>query len=106
MQTNLFKTGAQLRDEGIARAERNAGQGWADAAFNLFVQSFLPVNAQFKAEDFRNYAKGLLPEPKSLRAFGGVMVRAKMRGLIKSIGTTKVNNPKAHMANASVWKRL
>jgi hypothetical protein len=57
-------------------------------------------------EDIRAYAekeKGFVA-PSSQRAWGGPICRAKNEGLIEAVGTKQVKNPKAHSANATVWR--
>lgn len=81
-------------------------ENWSDNAYALF-RSFLQVHkGEFQAEDFRAYTTGLLPVPPSLRAYGGVILRARFNGLITKVDIRPVSNSKAHGANASVWKRV
>ncbi|MBQ19141.1 MAG: hypothetical protein CMD31_00140 [Flavobacteriales bacterium] len=105
----------QLKFEGIERAIDNANdkasqvvQGrlmpWSDIAYN-FLLNFLRENkgSAFMVENVRSKAVGIIPEPPSKRAWGGIVVKAKNNGLIRHIGYRQVKNPKAHMANASLW---
>lgn len=105
-QTELF-TGKQRRDAGIKKAEDHAGGAWnimADAAFDWFISK---RQTDFMTEDFRLIANHLfgLPNPPSLRAFGGVILRAARAGKIVRVGYGQVKNPKANSANASVWRK-
>lgn len=97
------------RDEGITRAVNHANQverGWEDMAYEFFVNVFLKhQRGPFMCEDYRASCKGVVPDPPSLRAFGGIITKAKRRGLIKRIGIRPVKNPKAQMANATVWHK-
>jgi hypothetical protein len=81
---------------------------WSDRAFDLlmdFIRS-LPDGAKFMTEDFRRFAYGKgLAVPPSERAFGSIISRAAKTALIFSNGTAKVSNPKAHQANAAVWRK-
>lgn len=103
-------TGEQLRDLGIQKAVNHADSispNWSQDALNLikrFIQQW-PAD-EFMTEDIRAYAekeKGFVA-PLSLRAWGGPICKAKNEGLIEAIGTKQVKNPKAHMANATVWR--
>lgn len=76
---------------------------WSDRAF-AFLLEFITRNDEFLAEDVRNEAKGIVPDPPSKRAWGGVIVRAKKEGYIVSIGFKQVSNPKAHRTPATLWK--
>ncbi len=49
-------------------------------------------------------AKGIVPEPPSLRAWGAVLLSAAKRGWIRQVGYVHVDNPKAHKANAALWE--
>lgn len=106
LQPELPFTGAQLAVTGMRLAVESAEQknkGWLEDAIELF-REFLPGKQKFMCEHFRDYCKEKgLPTPPSKRAFGAVMFWARREGLIRSVGTDKVKNPKAHRANASVW---
>ena len=98
-----MKTGTELKEAGIKRSSDNAGVDWNNQA-DITLCEFIKANKKFQAEDFRLYASKIgLPDPPHLRAFGSVIVRASRRGLIKSIGTAQVDNPKAHRAISNVW---
>lgn len=95
------------RDAGIERAVNHADavhRDWSTMAYEFFTNVFLKHHkGTFMGEDFRASCKGVVPDPPSLRAFGGVIVRAKYAGLIKRVGLRSVKNPKANCANATVW---
>lgn len=111
VQLNIFEARSE-RDAGIEQAESHANQvdpGWSDRAFQMlkdWLRGWAP-GFRFTIEEFRQVAqiRGL-PEPPSNRAFGGLAVRAKKQGLIKSNGTVKVKNPKAHCCFASQWIKV
>lgn len=103
-------SGRVLRDEGIARAVAHAERkvdGWSLLTWLAFERYLgrMVVGETFQIEDFRNSIHGV-PDPPSLRAFGFLPKRALKLGLIESAGTSKVKNPKAHMANSAVWRKL
>jgi hypothetical protein len=106
-QLNLFeKTGQQLRDEGMQKAEDNANQKtpeWSWYAYK-FLLSFIRNHNTFMVEEVRESAKGIIPEPPSKRAWGGIVVRAAKNGFIERAGYGKVKNPKAHCTPATLWR--
>ena len=98
-----MKSGTELKEAGIKRSSDNAGTNWNNQA-DITLCEFIKLTKKFQTEDFRAFAvKEGLPNPPHLRAFGSVVVRAVKRGLIKSVGTEKVTNPRAHNAFATVW---
>jgi hypothetical protein len=108
-QLTFNYTGRDLKERGMNQAETHANQvheKWSEKAYDLFKAFLVKTSSPFKIEDFREYVKNLLPAPPSLRAFGGVAMRAAKSGLIKRVGYAKVNNAKAHQANASLWMRV
>lgn len=93
----------------MQQSERHANEvheGWSEKAYGLFKSFLVLTTGPFKVEDFREWAKNLLPAPPSLRAFGSITVKAKKAGLIRHVGYAQVDNAKAHRANCSLWKRV
>jgi hypothetical protein len=113
MQNSLFgesnKDGAELRDEGMKKAETSANEkteNWSERAM-LLLRKFTQSNKSFMAEDIRLFAiENGLPKPPSERAWGAVIKRAAKSGIIKKVGHQAVSNPRAHKAFASVWERI
>jgi hypothetical protein len=112
VQTSLnfdVKAARERRDDGMNRAITHAERierGWEDMAFDFLVNVFLKHHkGPFMCEDFRASCKGVVPDPPSLRAFGGIIMKAKKRGLIQRIGIRSVKNANANCANAAVWQR-
>lgn len=106
MQQSLF-TGQDLAIQGMTRAAEKADrecEGWQDMALG-FLEDYVKKHRFFMAEDVRLASEGIVPTPPSLRAWGQIMMKASKRGIIKSVGIQKVNNPKAHSANATVWTK-
>lgn len=101
-------TGAELRDDGIERAVSHANEkheDWADSAYNfLLMYMRKPNHQEFMAEEVREAAYGIVAEPPSLRAWGGIIRKAAIAGYIERIGFQSVKNPKAHCAPCAVWK--
>lgn len=101
-------TGDELRDKGIKRAEDHANEkskGWSEQAYT-FLLEFIKGDGidYFLAEDVREASIGAIPEPPSLRAWGGIITRASKAGIIYHVGYRKVKNRKAHCTPASLWK--
>lgn len=103
-------TGRELRDIGMRIATESAEKknpGWGDKCFELLKKYLMTTPAPtFQAESFRIWAHEdqRLEYPHSGRAYGGVITRAAKAGLIVKDGIGPVSNPRAHCANASIWK--
>ena len=108
---NATQLSLNLRNSGINRAVEHADvthDDWSVQAYSLFETyvRYISFHETFQIEDFREWTKGRgLPEPPSKRAFGFIPLKAARAGLIEKCGHSKVNNPTAHQAFASVWKR-
>lgn len=109
LQLDIFESRLR-RDEGIARAVDHANRvdpDWSEKAYKFLLQFIENHNGAFMAEDVRSHAALMdFPLPPNNRAWGGIIVRAKVAGLIASAGTRKVKNKKAHCANAAVWIKV
>jgi hypothetical protein len=102
--------GRQLRDLGIEKAVAHADQEsaeWRVKAFELLKIFLKDQHSSFMAEDFRRYSELVdFPQPPNAKAWGGIIVKAKNKGLIRFVTTRQVKNKKAHCANAAVWIRM
>lgn len=106
-QLDLF-SGEQLRDEGIQRAIDHAdsvNDKWSEKAYAFLLKWLMYQDSEFMTEDVRKASTGLIPEPPHDRAWGGIIRKAAISGLIKKVGYRSVTNPQAHCANASVWEK-
>lgn len=105
MQKSKIKEGQELRDLGIKKALDNANKvfDWAELAYK-FLLIYTKSNKEFMAEEVRAASIGIVPEPPSNRAWGGVFVHASKSKLIKRIGYKQVTNPKAHRTPATLWE--
>ena len=103
---DLF-TASELKNAGIQLAiqhAENKHEGWADEALNHLADFVRTRRTPFMCEEVREYAeKRGLPKSPSNRAWGSIVQAAKKRQLIKHVGFSQVSNPRAHMANASLW---
>jgi hypothetical protein len=110
IQTQFDFSGRENRDNGMQKAIESTEAkhpDWSERAFQLFNHylSMLPKKQTFLMEDFREYAEGRLPAPRSNRVFGPIAMKAARLGIIERVGYTQVKNPNANMANASVWRK-
>jgi hypothetical protein len=99
--------GQILRDKGIKKAVSHAqdvcGDDWQKKALD-FLYFYVLNHQTFSGEMVRLEAKGFVPEPPSLRAWGAIIVSGAKRGWIRQVGFIHVENVKAHRANAALWK--
>lgn len=105
IQLNM-ELGNKLREAGMAQAVDHANavhQDWSEKAFE-FLKVFIKSNPMFMTEDLRYASQGIVPSPASQRAWGSIIRRAALEGLIFRSGYGQVKNSKAHRANAGVWK--
>jgi len=104
-QAELNFSGEDLRDRGMQQAIDHADEvvdGWSAIALK-FVMYYALNNRTFSGEQVRAASRGLVPEPPHLRAWGGVMMKAARRGIIRKCGYVQVENPKCHKTPASLW---
>lgn len=106
-QAELFSpTGEALRDAGMETAARHAEEvssGWSDRALSFLI-IYAKSHLRIMGEGVRAASKGIVDQPPHLRAWGSVMMRASRAGLIEKAGYVQVENPKAHRANAALWR--
>ena len=102
----LAKVGMQ---RGIKKAIDHAEEvepNWSEQAYEFLTQ-YVSENrcGNFMAEDVRIASIGIVPEPPSNRAWGGIIRRAANSDLIMNNGYAKTSNPKAHGTPAAVWTK-
>ncbi len=102
-QYSIFDAGRDLKNEGIERAMNNAGRQWQDQAYS-YLLDYIKENETFMVEDVRTSSQGIIPDPPSKRAWGGIVVRARKAKKIHRAGYAEVKNPKAHQTPATVWR--
>lgn len=98
----------KLKNEGMQRAVDHANavnKDWSEKAY-AFLKEFIQKNTMFMTEDVRYASQGIVPSPPTQRAWGSIIRRAAVEGLIIRATIKAVKNIKAHGANASVWKSL
>lgn len=107
IQLNIYEAQKE-RDKGIAKAIDSAckvDKDWPDKAYKN-LKEFLNIQVgEFQAEEIRSFAAmdDDFPQPKSERAWGGVIVRAIHENKIIKVGVRSVKNKKARCANANVY---
>ena len=103
-----YLNGRLLMQIGINQAVCHADKeepSWSDKAYDFLVK-YIRTNKEFMVEDVRESAMGIISDPPSKRAWGGIVLRAKNKGLIRFVRYEKVKNPTAHCANAAVWIKV
>ena len=102
------KASKEARDEGIGRAEANAGQDWNDA-MDMVVIEVAQRKPWFTSDDVVELAdqKGI-ETPKEPRALGGVLRRAAIDRVcekepVPGVPTRRVSR---HRAPLTVWRSL
>jgi hypothetical protein len=99
---------AETKEQGMQLALDHADrvhENWSEEAFK-FLKTFLLHNSDFMTEDVREAAKGIVPEPPSLKAWGGVITRAAKEGLIRSNGYRKAKHARSHQRPSTLWRRV
>jgi hypothetical protein len=108
-QMNFFES-IEAKNAGIKTATDHAeavSPGWNQKAYQLFLEFLSEHPGTFMAEDFRAYCALVdFDLPPSARAFGGVIVRARIAGLIEKVGYRNVRNVKAHATPAALWQAI
>jgi hypothetical protein len=93
----------------MKRAQQHAEEveeGWNIKALDFLYLYAKRYPGKFSGEMVRLEARGIVPDPPSLRAWGGILANAARRGWIRQVGYIKVKNPNAHQANAALWESL
>lgn len=111
MQYQLIFEAQKARDKGIQQAVDHANAvtpSWCDRAVEMFLAYCQEHKGKsFMTEDVRWYAENLgLPEPPDKRAWGGVAMIVKKRGLIRGNGYAPQKAVNAHCAPKTVWMAL
>lgn len=102
----LQSPGQIARDNGIQQSLDSANskvKNWSDIAYG-FLLGYARSHSEFMIEDMRMASVGLVPEPPSNRAWGGIAVRAAKNNIIKRKGFQNVKNVKAHRTPATLWE--
>lgn len=114
MKTQLelnYTKAAEERDAGIEQAVSHANEvcpSWSDIAFEKLKEFLQIFSDPFQAEEVRSFAAvdDEFPDPPSNRSWGGVMLRAAHKGLIKKIGSQNTKAVKSHCTPAGLWQKV
>lgn len=101
-----FAAARAARDAGIQTAVDHADTvvpRWSELAY-AFLESYLPHVEFLTSEDARKAAAGIVPDPPSLRAWGGPFAKAARNGLVQREGYDRARDPKVHMNVVTVWR--
>lgn len=103
----LRRTGAQLRDAGIAQVLENAGDDWR-ALYRREFEVFLKERGKlgFIGEEFRQWFLGRgNPKPRTPHAWGGAWNAMTRSGLLEDTGTVvHMREPGSHSRRSPVWR--
>ena len=92
-------TGEELRDEGVARADRATDSEWRDAA-DAMITTLARGGHEFSAEEIRQW----VGDPSNPNAWGGRFLAAIKRGIIRRIGYRQAKRPEAHARVIAVYQ--
>lgn len=116
-QGDLFPPRHGAREEKILKSEtaRDAGMervlgsadraepNWSQRAFDYVVQ-FARKHPEFMSEDVREHAiKDGFPDAPDARAWGPVIRRVAIAGIIRSVGFRKQASISCHRSPKTVW---
>jgi hypothetical protein len=96
------------RDEGMARVEDAATEGWAEAMLDL-VEEVARKRPRFTSDDVFDLSQDRnVPHTHDLRAFGPVMVRAARKGFCVKANVAPVASRRVslHASPRAVWDSL
>lgn len=93
------KSGAELRDAGMALADGAEDDAWKRAA-DAAIRALAASGAEFGAEEVR----ALAGSPSRPNAFGARFNAAARSGLIRKVGYRKSSRPSLHAHPVAVWR--
>ena len=92
--------GAQLRDEAVARVERNADQRWIEMA-QMIVRRLSARSGRFTTDDI--WVR--VGTPREPRAMGAVMTWARRQKIAEPTDTfTPSSRPECHRRPIRIWR--
>jgi hypothetical protein len=101
----IAKTGRELRDEGMERARKHAGESWIGRALDI-IRELAIRQPSLWYDDYQHVADVMkLPKPPDGRAWGPVLKIAATNGWITKTGESrKSNRPICHRADKPVYR--
>lgn len=104
-------TGAELRDDGMRRAEAHANavvHEWTEGALGYFREfaAIIGADVEFMTEDVRQFAvdKGFVDAPDA-RTWGVTATKAQKLGIVRKVRYGTANRPSSHRAPRNVYVR-
>lgn len=94
----MIQTGEQLREEGVARADRATDPEWRDAA-DTMIRVLARNGVEFTAEEVRAW----VGDPPNPNAWGGRFLTAIKQGVIRRIGYRPAKRKEAHARVLAVY---
>jgi len=94
----VTQTGEQLREKGVARADRATDPEWRDAA-DVMIGVLARGGHEFTAEDVRQW----VGDPPNPNAWGGRFLMAMKKGIIRRIGYRPAKRKEAHARVLAVY---
>ena len=106
-----YTKASEARDLGIEQAVSQANAvnaNWSDLAFEKLKEFLQIFSDPFQAEEVRSFAAvdDGFPLPPSERSWGGVMLRAAHKGLIRKLGEKSTKSVKSHRTPAGLWVKI
>lgn len=95
----MATTGAQLRDEGMARALAAEHEAWKERATEA-VELLAATGQEFTSDHVRDLAG----EPSRPNAIGGILNGAKRNGIITVVGFAQATRASRHASVMRVWR--
>lgn len=108
MQTTLqldYTAAIAAKNDGIRKAEESTeakAPGWSEKCYALLLQ-YIKIQKEFTSEEFRKWVEDKIESPNHNRSFGGIMLRARIAGLIEEIGYRPTTSVKSHRCPSKVW---
>lgn len=101
-------SGQALKERGMAQAESHANAvhpepiKWSDQA-EYFLKNWARPETPFTVEQAVKASEGVIPQPPTNKAWGGVIVRLKRQGFVKALGIVKATKASSHTGYITQW---
>lgn len=97
----MTTAGERLRNEGMARAEANAGRAWRQVA-DLVMRGLIATRKPFSANDFNTQMNQMSVEPRPA-AVGALFGSYAKAGKIVRVGSTRAAKASSHARIYPTW---
>jgi hypothetical protein len=105
-QPDLFESGEQRRDRGMASVISHEEPTWMDTALWI-LKAYCESNPEleFTSQEFRLSTYMIDDEPSNPNAWGAFWMTAVKRGIVESTGrTVKATMPQSHATRLAVYR--